>query len=77
MGFGLGGPDLSELIGFMNELAKNLFTAKLTINFYRGNVGKIQVTRTRKNSDLSPYFPFKKKLFRIKYNADSTCKCNG
>ena len=64
MGFGLVGPGLKEPFGFMNELEKNLFTAKLTINFHRGNVGKIQVARTIKNADLSPHFPFKKKLSR-------------
>ena len=43
--------NLKDLIDVLNELAKTLFTGKLTINFYKGSVGKIQLTRTIKNSD--------------------------
>jgi hypothetical protein len=43
---------LKELIDLINELAKSLFTGKLTINFHKGNVGKVQVTKTIKSSDL-------------------------
>ena len=43
--------NLKDLIDILNELAKTLFTGKLTINFYKGSVGKIQLTRTIKNSD--------------------------
>lgn len=53
MGIGWGGrPDLKELIDLINELAKTLFTGKLTINFHKGNVGNIQVTKTIKTSEL-------------------------
>lgn len=41
---------MKDLIDILNELAKTLFTGKLTINFYKGSVGKIQLTRTIKNS---------------------------
>jgi len=44
-------PNLKDLIDILNELAKTLFTGKLTINFYKGSVGKIQLTRTIKNSN--------------------------
>ncbi len=43
---------MKELIDLLNELAKTLFTGKLTINFHKGNVGKVQVTRTIKSSEL-------------------------
>ena len=42
---------MKDLIDILNELAKALFTGKLTINFYKDSVGKIQLTRTIKNSD--------------------------
>ena len=32
--------------------SKNLFTGSLTINFYKGNLGKIQLARTVKGSDV-------------------------
>ena len=43
---------LTDLIDILNKLAKTFFTGKLTINFHKGNVGKIQLTQTVKNSDL-------------------------
>jgi len=43
---------LKDLLNILNELANNLFTGSLTINFHKGNVGKIQLTRTVKSSDL-------------------------
>ena len=43
---------MKELIDLINELAKSLFTGKLTINFHKGNGGKVQVTKTIKSSDL-------------------------
>ena len=43
---------MKDLIEFMNELVTSMFTGKLTINFYKGNVGKIQVTRTIKSADF-------------------------
>jgi len=43
--------NLKDLIDILNELAKTLFTGKLTINFYKDSLGKIQLTRTIKNSD--------------------------
>jgi len=43
---------LKDLLNILNELAKNLFTGSLTINFHKGNVGKIQLTRTVKSSDI-------------------------
>ena len=55
MGVGLGGPDLKALIDLINELAKSLFTGKLTINFHKGNVGKLQVTRTIKTTDFDNF----------------------
>jgi len=44
---------LNELIDILNKLAKTLFTGKLTINFHKGKVGKIQLTQTIKSSDLT------------------------
>jgi len=43
---------MKDLIDLFNKLANTFFTGKLTINFYKGNVGKVQLTRTIKNSDL-------------------------
>ena len=42
---------MKDLIDILNELAKTLFTGKVTINFYKGRVGKVQLTRTIKNSN--------------------------
>jgi len=46
---------LKALIDLINELAKSLFTGKLTINFHKGNVGKLQVTRTIKTTDFDNF----------------------
>ena len=43
---------MKDLIDLFNKLANTLFTGKLTINFYKGNVGKVQLTRTIKSADL-------------------------
>lgn len=43
---------MKELIDLLNELAKSMFTGKLTINFHKGNVGNVQVTKTLKGTDL-------------------------
>jgi hypothetical protein len=43
---------LKEVIEYIHELAKSLFTGQLIINFHKGRVGKIQVTRTIKNTEL-------------------------
>ena len=43
---------LKDLLKILNELAKNLFTGSLTVNFHKGSVGKIQLTRTVKSSDV-------------------------
>ena len=41
-----------RLFDFLDKLAKTLFTGKLTINFHKGNVGKVQMTKTIKISDI-------------------------
>ena len=43
---------MKDLFDFLDKLAKTLFTGKLTINFHKGNVGKVQLTRTVKSSDF-------------------------
>jgi len=43
---------LKEVIEYIHELAKGLFTGQLIINFHKGSVGKVQVTRTIKNTEL-------------------------
>ncbi len=43
---------MKELIDLINELAKTMFTGKLTINFHKGNVGNVQVTKTIKSTDF-------------------------
>jgi len=43
---------LTDLIDILNKLAKTFFTGKLTINFYKGNVGKVQLTQTVKSTDV-------------------------
>ena len=43
---------MKELIDLLNELVKSMFTGKLTINFHKGNVGNVQVTKTIKSTDL-------------------------
>ena len=37
---------MGELIEFMKKLSQSLFTGRLTIDFHKGSVGKVQVTRT-------------------------------
>jgi len=41
------------LIEFVNKLGKQLFTGQLIINFYKGTVGKVQVTKTFKPKELA------------------------
>ena len=41
---------MGELIEFMKKLAQSLFTSRLTIDFHKGSVGKVQVTRTTRTT---------------------------
>ena len=43
---------MKDLFDLLKKLAKTLFTGKLIINFHKGNVGKVQLTRTVKSSDF-------------------------
>jgi hypothetical protein len=43
---------MKDLIDLFNKLANTLFTGKLTINFFKGNVGKVQITKTITSSDI-------------------------
>ena len=43
---------MKDLFDLLNKLAKTFFTGKLTINFHKGNVGKVKMTRTMKSSDF-------------------------
>jgi hypothetical protein len=44
---------LRKLIKFVNNLSSKFFTGQLVINFYKGSIGKAQLTKTLKSSDLS------------------------
>jgi hypothetical protein len=44
---------LTKLIGFLDELIKNLFTGQVVINFYKGTIGKVQVSKTLKPEELA------------------------
>ena len=44
---------MTKLIEFLDELIKNLFTGKVVINFYKGAIGKVQVSKTLKPEELS------------------------
>ncbi len=46
---------MGELIEFMKKLAQSLFTGRLTIDFHKGSVGKVQVTRTIKTTDFDNF----------------------
>ena len=46
---------LKKLIELIDGLGKSLFTGQLSVHFYRGNVGKIQLTRTIKSSELDSW----------------------
>jgi len=41
------------LIEFLDELVKNLFTGQVVINFYKGTIGKVQVSKTLKPEELA------------------------
>jgi len=45
---------VKKLIEFINGLTSQLFTGQLVVNFHNGNIGKIQITKTLKSSDLNP-----------------------
>ena len=42
-----------KLVDFLNELIKNLFTGQVVINFYKGTIGKVQVSKTLKLEELA------------------------
>ena len=44
---------MRKLIKFVNNLSSKFFTGQLVINFYKGSIGKVQLTKTLKSSDLS------------------------
>jgi len=44
---------LIKLVDFLNELIKNLFTGQVVINFYKGTIGKVQVSKTLKLEELA------------------------
>ena len=46
---------MGELIEFMKKLAQSLFTGRLTLEFHKGCVGKVQVTRTIKTTDYDNF----------------------
>ena len=46
---------MGELVEFMKKLAQSLFTGRLTIDFHKGSVGKVQVTRTIKTTDFDNF----------------------
>jgi len=49
------GASLENLMKVLNGLVKSLFTGSLTINFYKGNVGKLKLSRTIKSSDVENF----------------------
>ena len=44
---------MTKLIEFLDELVKNLFTGQVVINFYKGTIGKVQVSKTLKPEELA------------------------
>ena len=44
---------MREVIKFLGELVENLFTGQVVINFYKGTVGKVQVSKTLKPEELA------------------------
>jgi len=43
---------LKNLIYFIKRSGKRLFTGQLIVNFHKGAIGKIQVTKTLKSKEL-------------------------
>ncbi|MDP7556384.1 MAG: hypothetical protein QF687_00680 [Nitrospinaceae bacterium] len=44
---------MKEVIEFFGELTKNLFTGQVVINFHKGTIGKVQVSKTLKPEELA------------------------
>ena len=44
---------MTKLIEFLDELVKNLFTGQVVINFYKGTIGKVLVSKTLKPEELA------------------------
>ena len=44
---------MTKLIEFLDELMKNIFTVQVVINFYKGTIGKVQVSKTLKPEELA------------------------
>ena len=44
---------MREVIEFLGDLVENLFTGQVVINFYKGTVGKVQVSKTLKPEELA------------------------
>ena len=43
---------MKNLIYFIKRSGKRLFTGQLIVNFHKGAIGKIQVTKTLKSKEL-------------------------